>query len=317
MRLLSPPEVSVTISTFRRPAGLRRLLEGLELLDPSSPRFEVVVVDNDAAETARPIIEAERPSSFELRYFVEPVQSIARARNRGVHEASGRFVAFIDDDEWPDPRWLVELWSVAKQRQADGVIGPVLAVLPDWTPRWLAEGGFFQRAILETGEPVKWWQATTANAFLRREPLVALPTIFDEAFGLTGGSDSELFGRMIACGFRLVGSGVGIVYEAIAPSRVNAVWLLKRHFRNGMTSARLAGRKHAARRLVGHGAAALLALRGSRIQRFRHLLGSAAALGEMATAAGFICEPYRDSERALRRAPGVVDAARGGRARGA
>jgi Glycosyl transferase family 2 len=81
-----PLEISVTISTFRRPAGLRRLLEGLKQLDPSSPCFEVVVVDNDARETARPIVDDEHAASFELRYFVEPMQSIARARSRGVRE---------------------------------------------------------------------------------------------------------------------------------------------------------------------------------------------------------------------------------------
>jgi len=290
-----PPalEVSVTISTFRRPEGLRRLLEALGKLDASSPRFEVIVVDNDAGESARSIVGSAPGRAFELRYLVEPVQSIARARSRGVREATGSFVAFIDDDEWPDPRWLVEMWRVAQETEADGVIGPVRSVLPATAPRWLAEGGVFQRPILETGKPLVWWQTTTANALVRRASLLALPMLFDDAFGLTGGSDSELFHRMLARGARLVGSGEGVVHEAVEPSRANAVWLLKRHFRNGMISARLSGRRHAALRTLRHAAEALLSLRAGRVARFRHLLASTHALGEVAQAAGLRYEPYR------------------------
>jgi succinoglycan biosynthesis protein ExoM len=317
MGLLPPPEISITISTFRRPSGLRRLLDGIRGLDPSSPRFDVVVVDNDVNESGRPVVDGEGSTSFDLRYFVEPVQSIARARNRGVGEASGRFIAFIDDDEWPDPAWLVELWTLAQQTRADAVIGPVLAVLPESTPRWLAAGGFFQRKMLETGRPVEWWDATTANALVRRDSMLSLPALFDDALGLAGGSDSDLFRRMLARGLRVVGSRTGTVHEAIDPSRVNAAWLLKRHFRNGMTSARLSRRKRRARRLVKHGAAALLSLGRGRVEAFRQLLAAAAALGEMATATGYRYEPYRDSKRARSRASGIADAAPGGASRGA
>ena len=317
MGLLPTPEVSITISTFRRPAGLRRLLENIRGLDPSSPRFEVVVIDNDAGSGARPVVDAEPTARFDVRYFVEPVQSIARARNRGIGEAAGRFVAFIDDDEWPDPRWLVELWTIAQQSQADAVIGPVLAVLPESTPRWLAAGGFFQRPILETGRTLAWWETTTANALVRRESMLSLSALFDDAFGLTGGSDSDLFRRMLAGGCRVVGAGSGIVHEAIDSSRVNAAWLLRRHFRNGMTSARLSGRKRRGRRLMKHGALALLSLGRGRIETFRQLLAAAAVLGEIAAAIGYRYEPYRDSNGARFGAAGIHDAAPGGVSRGA
>ena len=44
-------DVSVCICTFRRPDGLSRLLRSLRDMPATSPRFEIIVVDNDAARS--------------------------------------------------------------------------------------------------------------------------------------------------------------------------------------------------------------------------------------------------------------------------
>src|SRR5438132_1043871 len=108
---------SVCVCTFRRPALLGRLLDGLAAQEDVPGAFEVVVVDNDRAATAGEAIAAARRRlpSLRLRSAVEPEQNIALARNRAVAAARGRFIAFIDDDEDPDRRWLAALLDAVER----------------------------------------------------------------------------------------------------------------------------------------------------------------------------------------------------------
>jgi succinoglycan biosynthesis protein ExoM len=297
-------EVTIAISTFRRPQGLRRLLESLKVLVAATPTFEIVVVDNDRAGTARPVVDALRSNGFDIRYVVEPTQSISRARNRSVREASGRFVAFIDDDEWADPDWLAELWRAAQLTGADAVFGPVVAVLPPTTPGWIAAAGFLQPEKLDAGTQLAWHQTSTANALVRRDALLDLPELFADSFGLTGGEDSDLFCRMLERGRALVAAGSGTVYTDLPASRASARGLLKRHFRNGVVRARIDGPRAPTSRRVADtagaslkfltsGARGLLWLPRDRARGFAYLLRSALAAGRVAGAAGLRYQPYR------------------------
>src|SRR6187399_1938962 len=92
-------KISVCIPTHLREAQLRLLLQDLtqqELLP-----HEVVVVDNNAAGSARAVVEAMRAAGcpFELSYCIQPERSIPLTRNMTVTRASGDWLAFVDDDE--------------------------------------------------------------------------------------------------------------------------------------------------------------------------------------------------------------------------
>src|SRR5262249_24123299 len=101
------PLISICICTYRRATQLEQLLNMLEQqVTKGLFRFSIVVVDNDAHQSAQSIVEscAER-SSVPIGYRVEPQQNIAVARNASVVIATGDLVAFIDDDEEPSADW--------------------------------------------------------------------------------------------------------------------------------------------------------------------------------------------------------------------
>jgi len=98
-------EISVVVPTFDRPEMLR---ETLRLLAKQSVApDEVVVVDNGttpttlAEDAARPLV---------LRYFrIGARAGVAQARNFGVEMAKGRYVAFLDDDDFWEPDYVERL----------------------------------------------------------------------------------------------------------------------------------------------------------------------------------------------------------------
>jgi glycosyltransferase involved in cell wall biosynthesis len=93
------PQASIIIGTYNRAEMLQRLLYSLKSQALPSERFEVIVVNDgsrDDTEQACSIMEKEMPN---LRYFsTEENLGISAARNRGIANASGKYILFTDDD---------------------------------------------------------------------------------------------------------------------------------------------------------------------------------------------------------------------------
>src|ERR1700722_10407343 len=96
----APQRVCIAIPTFRRPMLLDRLLAGIAgLRVPADVVVEVVVVDNDAAESARALVPP-RSSGFPSPLAWEPVAEpgLSSVRNFTLSYATGRcaLLAMID-----------------------------------------------------------------------------------------------------------------------------------------------------------------------------------------------------------------------------
>ena len=236
---MSVPHITVCICTFQRPAMLARLLNGL-VQQRTDGRFSwsVAVADNDAAQTARPTVEAWAVTApVPIVYGGEPVQNFALVRNRALALASGDFVAFIDDDEFPVADWLWRLFVACQDFRADGVLGPVVPHFDQPPPDWLVRGGFYQRARHATGFPLSWSECRTGNVLLRRAVFEGIGQPFREEFA-TGGEDQDFFHRAAARGRRFIWCDEAIAYEVVPPARWSRRFLLSRAFLRGRNSLR-------------------------------------------------------------------------------
>jgi succinoglycan biosynthesis protein ExoM len=232
--------IDVAIPTYRRPEGLARLLGGLQGLrfPAEAPELRVVVIDNDATGSARPVVEDARGwLDHPVVYAVEKRRGIAPARNAALALALDRadFVAFIDDDEVPEADWLAELLRVQRSWDADAVTGPVRPLFPAGTPAWIERGGFFAAPRRATGTRLD--HAFTGNVLVRCSTLARLGSLFDERLALTGGEDVELFRRLADAGGRIVWADTAVAHQWVPPSRTNLRWLLARAFRVGCATA--------------------------------------------------------------------------------
>ena len=107
---------------------LAQALDGVtSQVTESAFTYEVVVVDNDSQRSAEDTVRLSQSSNeLKIIYDCEPEQNIALARNRAIRNATGNFVAFIDDDEFPEKDWLAQLYYTIKEYNADGNLGDVL-----------------------------------------------------------------------------------------------------------------------------------------------------------------------------------------------
>ena len=227
------PVISVCVCTYKRPRQLNRLLQSLDQQATGGLfKYSIAVVDNDACEPARSVVEswAER-SSVPIAYGVEPLQNIALARNASVAMATGEFVAFIDDDEEAPSDWLQKLYGILVERGVDGVVGPVVAVFEEGAPTWATKGGVFRRPVLETGQVIHR-TAGIGNALVKREALLELDGPFNPQLG-AGGEDIDLFRRAMSKGRVFIWGAEAVCLEHIPLERTRVAFQLRRALLRG------------------------------------------------------------------------------------
>ena len=223
---------SICVCTYRRPEGLRRLLESFTR-QIDAPPFEVVIVDNDPAQSAREVAESFR-DRLSVRYLNDPAPCLATIRNRSIQEARGAFLAFADDDEEVVDTWLGAHHRVLLQTGAVAASGPVRYEFDERVPPGIRQCRLFKRPDVPAGRDLPWFWAFTGNAYVRRSALPDQRQPFREHYGSTGGEDVDCFKKMVDAGGRLVMSGpAAMVIEYREYDRARYVWVLRRALRNG------------------------------------------------------------------------------------
>jgi glycosyltransferase involved in cell wall biosynthesis len=100
--------ISVVVTVRNEEKHLPQLLDSLL---PQEAPFEVVLVDSESRDRTLEIAQGYARRHSEILRVISQPGSRGIGRNRGVHEARGEFVAFIDGDCFADPGWLHALRS--------------------------------------------------------------------------------------------------------------------------------------------------------------------------------------------------------------
>jgi hypothetical protein len=110
------PLTSVVIPAYNAELFLERTLRSA--LRQTHSNLEVIVVDDGSIDKTRVIAEAAAATDDRVRIISVPNGGVAKARNIGIAEANGEFVAFLDaDDLWHPTK--IELQLVAMSRSGD------------------------------------------------------------------------------------------------------------------------------------------------------------------------------------------------------
>jgi succinoglycan biosynthesis protein ExoM len=286
--------IAICIATCRRPRLLGVLLDSLATLTrPPSAELLVVVVDNDDGASAAPVLAIPRDAlPGRLLAAHEPRRNIAIARNRCVALALAEgadWLAFVDDDEQVTPGWLVELLRVQAESGADIVGGTVRNSYAAGVPQWIVDASLPDRRRHPTGSETDG--AETSNVLVSARAIGLVPGIFDERFGVTGGSDSLFFLAARRAGARIVWADDAIVHETFDRSRGTVGWLMRRAFRIGNSSVTVARAllplaRWLPRRLAGAGYRIVRGLLLLPVALGRGRAAQAAALQDLCVGAG-------------------------------
>lgn len=184
-------------------------------------------------------MEEWRNRSFiRIVYTGEAEQNISLSRNKALMNACGDYIAFIDDDEFPEPDWLLNLYETCQRFSVDGVLGPVLPYYEGTPPDWLVKSDLCIRSSFPTGTCLnnsKYMR--TGNVLFCSKIIKDLEMPFDPRLGRTGGEDADFFDRMLKTGRSFVWCNEARVYEEVPVERQTLSYYLRRSFIRGVTQA--------------------------------------------------------------------------------
>jgi glycosyltransferase involved in cell wall biosynthesis len=121
------PDITIVLCTFNRAEWLPGVIASLKDQHTEGAfSYGLVIVDNASIDNTPQVAESEiANANLPMRYVREETPGVSAARNRGIQEAQGEWIAFCDDDQLADPRWLIELFELAQRKQCRVVGGAV------------------------------------------------------------------------------------------------------------------------------------------------------------------------------------------------
>ena len=242
-------EIAVVIPTYRRPRSLARLLKALEKITFDGD-MTVIVADNDAYDQQGYELcldLAARGYRWPLHSVLALERGIVQARNvliaTAMRDPDVRYLAMIDDDEWPSPQWLEELLRVRRDTGADAVGGSILFEHGS-APRVWSMGFDGVSSIRKPTGPIEMLEGA-GNVLITRRCLQRLEgQWFDPAFALSGGEDRDFFERIKEAGGSFAWTDEGVAYTLVPPQRNGLGWTLKRAYGIGNADMRVFLKHH-------------------------------------------------------------------------
>jgi len=108
--------VSIITPAYNRANTLPRLFDSLQ--KQTCMDFEWIVVDDGSVDNTREVVaDFENAASFPMRCFTKTNGGVHTARNRGIREATGTLIMFIDSDDALMPHAVelgITLWNKTK-----------------------------------------------------------------------------------------------------------------------------------------------------------------------------------------------------------
>lgn len=229
------PSVSVIIPVKNRSEDIRNCLRSLLSLDYPADRWEVIVIDDGSTDDTRKVIDSFPVNSVCLGQ----AQGASACRNRGVKEARGELIAFIDSDCLADPNWLKELVPYFHHEHI-GIVGGYVA-----SPHTKSLVGRYEsvNSALNMGprslrgmNDSSTFYVPTCNLIVRKKAFVEVGGFAEE---LKVGEDVDLCWRLRKHGWLLLYLPQG---KVIHKHRSSLSRMLKRRYDYGTSEAILYSR---------------------------------------------------------------------------
>ena len=136
--------ITATISTYNREHYLPQVLDSLKRQTLSKELFEVVLVNNNSPGNTEEISAqfAQDNPDIKYSYFLETNQGLSYGRNRGIKEAKGKYITFIDDDAFLAEDYLEKIYDCFEKNKDCVAIGSKIhlhyeSVIPAWENKFL------------------------------------------------------------------------------------------------------------------------------------------------------------------------------------
>lgn len=171
------PEVSIIIPAYNTEAYIARAIESA--LGQTLSAIEVIVVDDASTDATREVIA--RFCDPRLRVFYNSQnRGVSVSRNKAIAQASGKWIALLDSDDWYAPERLEKLLAIAQVQEADLICDDLYCIRDGEDAPW-------STLLTESGENI--------SAIAKIDPVYFVKTGMYGQAGLHLGLSKPLFKR--------------------------------------------------------------------------------------------------------------------------
>jgi glucosyl-dolichyl phosphate glucuronosyltransferase len=130
--------LSVIIPTRNRSERLRIALHSFEMQASAEHHFEVIVVDNGSTDGTKQVVAEFASRKANVRYVYDELPDLHVGRHRGLREAKGDILIYVDDDIEAFPTLLEAIWDAFSDLEIVLVGGKCLPRFQADPPEWLS-----------------------------------------------------------------------------------------------------------------------------------------------------------------------------------
>ena len=118
---MSNPTVSVIIPVYNAQEGIKQCLDSL--LNQSFTDFEIILLNDGSTDNSLEVIKKYAADNDFIRVIDKENEGVAKTRNKGIQLANGKYIVFIDNDDFVDSDYLERFYNAIDQEQLDIVLG--------------------------------------------------------------------------------------------------------------------------------------------------------------------------------------------------
>lgn len=224
------PRISFIICTYNRDVYIRQALEAVAQQTCDPALYELLLIDNCSTDNTALIAHefATRFPVIRYHYFLEEQQGLSHARNRGIKEAKGEILVYLDDDAFIGKEFALELLKFYDARpEIVCTGGKTIPQFENGKPTWMSPFLMPLVAAVDMGDKPKLFPFNRfpigANMAIRRS-MIDEVGLFDVNLGrkgknLQGGEEKDIFNRIRAKGKQLWYLPTTVAHHVIPASR--------------------------------------------------------------------------------------------------
>ena len=214
--------VSVVIPTYNRAPYVTMAIESA--LAQSYQDYEIIVVDDGSTDGTRDVLE---PYRDRIRYMYQDNKGVSAARNTGIQESRGEWIAFLDsDDEWLPNKLEIQMGYIKSYPEICLLIANMTVIKPhgDTVSLFNAKGFdkiadeflYIERPLIQL---LRYNFAYPSAALVKKSTLTNAG-MFDQYLSLH--EDTDIFYRMALEGkWGVLGQSLARKYRRTEPLMIN------------------------------------------------------------------------------------------------
>ena len=112
--------ISIIVPIYNVQKYIKKCVQSL--IDQDYTNIEIILVDDGSPDLSKEIIDEIAKHDNRVMCVHKNNGGVSSARNAGLERASGKYVTFVDGDDWVDNNYVSHLYTIAKEYDADIVM---------------------------------------------------------------------------------------------------------------------------------------------------------------------------------------------------